>query len=237
MTKTRTVLSGVAAAAASTMGLDAAAADDKSLHLFNIIALKPEAKDDFIPVMKANAHGSRAEDGNISFDVFVDPDHPDTLLLFESWKSQDALDAHMKEPHLQAVGSALEEYAADGPQISHRLSTIPALPGYQRADIAAPEASRNVIVRFEVKPDSRSEFLNAFAETIPQARNAPGNILFDLYQVEDNPTGFVLYERWSGPSAHEAHLAQDYSAMLDSVLDSALAQPVERYQPVDIITE
>jgi Uncharacterized conserved protein len=99
------------------------------------------------------------------------------------------------------------------------------VPPHERPEIPEAETTRNVLVRFQVEPQSRQAFVDAFAEAIPQARAAPGNHIFDLYQEADNPNGFVLLERWDSVASHMAHLGQPYSRRADSVVFSVLAAP------------
>ena len=45
---------------------------------------------------------SRAEDGGIDYAFASDLADPDTLILFERWRDQAALDAHGKSDHMAA---------------------------------------------------------------------------------------------------------------------------------------
>ena len=44
---------------------------------------------------------SRAEDGCIDYSLASDLADPDTLVLFERWRDQQALDAHGKSAHME----------------------------------------------------------------------------------------------------------------------------------------
>ncbi|MEC7889353.1 MAG: putative quinol monooxygenase [Pseudomonadota bacterium] len=44
---------------------------------------------------------SRAEDGCIDYSFASDLADPDTLVLFEQWRDQQALDAHGKSAHME----------------------------------------------------------------------------------------------------------------------------------------
>ena len=44
---------------------------------------------------------SRAEDGCIDYSFASDLADPDTLVLFERWRDQHALDAHSKSAHME----------------------------------------------------------------------------------------------------------------------------------------
>lgn len=47
------------------------------------------------------------EDGNISYVFTHALDEPGHFRIFEEWESQDALDSHMKAPHMAVFGKAM----------------------------------------------------------------------------------------------------------------------------------
>lgn len=231
----RTALAGIAAVAILTVGMPALAQDSTAAHVFNILPLKPDAREGFLPLMQTNARASREEAGNISFDAFESEDgRGDALLLFESWKSRNAHNEHMQLPHLKAVETAAGS-ALSGTPTSIWVIDVPGLPPHARKPIPDAETTRNVVVRLRVKPEGRNAFVEGFREVIPQARSARGNYVFDLYQEAGDPNGFVLVERWQSVAAHEAHLGQAYSKKLDGIVPGTLAQPPERYLLRDVV--
>eukprot|EP00555_Chaetoceros_dichaeta_P002944 CAMPEP_0198248260 /NCGR_PEP_ID=MMETSP1447-20131203/17_1 /TAXON_ID=420782 /ORGANISM="Chaetoceros dichaeta, Strain CCMP1751" /LENGTH=113 /DNA_ID=CAMNT_0043932591 /DNA_START=46 /DNA_END=387 /DNA_ORIENTATION=+ len=59
----------------------------------------PEKMDDFLECINKNAEGSRAEAGNLMFDVIKSRDNPNKFFFYELWKDFAAFSAHKKEPH------------------------------------------------------------------------------------------------------------------------------------------
>jgi quinol monooxygenase YgiN len=53
--------------------------------------------------------GSRQEPGNVRFDLYVQDDDPNRLVLVEEWASKEAFDSHMKQDYLLALGKALQD--------------------------------------------------------------------------------------------------------------------------------
>lgn len=230
----RAAVAGLATVSTLGPSLGARGAQEvPAAHVFNLLPIKSNAMAAFLPVMQANAKASRLEVGNISFDVFQEESGGNSLLLFESWKSRDAHNHHMTLPHLKAV----EQKAATdfgGEPVTVWVTDIAGLPGHQRKAIANAGTTRNVIVRLRVKPDARATFIQAFGEVIPQARSAPGNHVFDLYQEVDVRDAFVVFERWQDTASHESHLGQPYSKKLDGILPGALQGKPERYLLRDV---
>ena len=60
---------------------------------------------------------SRAEDGCLDYAFATDLADPDTLVLFERWRDQSALDAHGKSAHM----AEFQKVMADNPPASRDI--------------------------------------------------------------------------------------------------------------------
>ena len=71
------------------------------------IDLHPGSLEAFLPHMLTNARASvRDEPGCHVFDVWTDPDRPDTVWLYEVYDDRAAFEAHMATPHFAAMERA-----------------------------------------------------------------------------------------------------------------------------------
>ena len=52
----------------------------------------------------------RAEEGNIRYDYFMPAADPHTILLIDSWESQEALNRHHETPMMQTIAALREKY-------------------------------------------------------------------------------------------------------------------------------
>jgi len=52
----------------------------------------------------------RAEEGNIRYDYFYSMDDPETILLIDSWRDQQAIDAHHASPMMGRIVALREKY-------------------------------------------------------------------------------------------------------------------------------
>ena len=52
----------------------------------------------------------RAENGNLRYEYYWSLEDPETVLLIDSWESQEALDAHHASPMMETVASLREKY-------------------------------------------------------------------------------------------------------------------------------
>ena len=60
---------------------------------------------------------SRAEAGNINYDVFQSHDDPAVFFTYENWTGQDALNAHMQTPYFKQLDAESKETLATPMQI------------------------------------------------------------------------------------------------------------------------
>ena len=52
----------------------------------------------------------RAEEGNLRYEYYQSLDDPETILLIDSWTSQEAIDAHHATPMMATIASLREKY-------------------------------------------------------------------------------------------------------------------------------
>lgn len=52
----------------------------------------------------------RAEKGNLKYEYFAPLDDPETILLIDSWESQEALDIHHASPMMATIAALREKY-------------------------------------------------------------------------------------------------------------------------------
>lgn len=52
----------------------------------------------------------RAEVGNLRYDYFLSLSDPETVLLLDSWESQEALDVHHATPMMGQIAALREKY-------------------------------------------------------------------------------------------------------------------------------
>jgi quinol monooxygenase YgiN/catechol 2,3-dioxygenase-like lactoylglutathione lyase family enzyme len=67
----------------------------------------PGHADEVREMMRAVAEATRKEDGCLGYVLHTAKDDPDTVVVYESWASPAALDAHHKSPHMAAFAKAV----------------------------------------------------------------------------------------------------------------------------------
>ena len=52
----------------------------------------------------------RAEDGNLRYEYFFPMDDPETVLLIDSWRDQESIDAHHASKMMATIAALREKY-------------------------------------------------------------------------------------------------------------------------------
>ena len=52
----------------------------------------------------------RAEDGNLRYEYFLPMEDPETILLIDSWRDQEAIDAHHASPMMATIAALRDKY-------------------------------------------------------------------------------------------------------------------------------
>lgn len=231
----RAALAGAVALPLARPGApDTARAAEAPIRMVNILPIKEDAMVSFLPIMQANAKGSRQEPGNEAFWVFQsETGKVDHLYLFEAWASSAALEAHHETDHLQAVIKHAKTALA-GDQTSLKVHDVPSVPPFDTRTVTNGGMTRNILVMFHVKPDERAAFIAECAEIVGLVRKTEGNEICDFFAVEGQPDSFVLLERWKNASAHEANLQKDTWQNFIARLPGYLSSPPQRIMMRDV---
>lgn len=72
------------------------------LYLISTIMAHPGQRDAVVAAAQPCIAGTRAEAGNIAYDLHQSATDPDKLVFVEKWRDRAALEAHFHEPHLKA---------------------------------------------------------------------------------------------------------------------------------------
>jgi len=79
-----------------------------SIQIVALVTVKPEYTEDLAAQFKELVKASRAEEGNISYDLHQEIGKPNHFVFVESWKSQAAIDAHNASEHFQGFVKAID---------------------------------------------------------------------------------------------------------------------------------
>lgn len=77
------------------------------IHAF--INIKPEQRKQFLELAKQVSAPSQAEEGNISYHFYEDPEQLGNFVFVEKWMDQTAFNQHEETSHFKEFFSAIEK--------------------------------------------------------------------------------------------------------------------------------
>jgi quinol monooxygenase YgiN len=92
------------------------------------VSIKPEERERFLELVRANAAQTRAEDGCESYELGEDVERPNTFLVVERWTSLDAQYGHFRTPAFAELMAAIADVLAGPPEVSiHEVAATQSL--------------------------------------------------------------------------------------------------------------
>jgi quinol monooxygenase YgiN len=88
---------------------------DKSADMVIFFDVKPEAINQFESVFLEAIHNSRQEEGVLSYQLHRILGNPNQYVLYERWESQQALQTHIEQEHLQSLFGMFQEALVESP--------------------------------------------------------------------------------------------------------------------------
>ncbi|CAM4265410.1 putative quinol monooxygenase [Zobellia nedashkovskayae] len=190
---------------------------------------KPEHKDTFAATLKEAQSATQKEAGNKEIKVFVSKAEDNVFFVYERWTDKAAITAHDNEPHtkkLMEVGQTVLQSAPD----FYFLGDTNPLPDHSKS--ANPEDDVFIIFFiFKLKTEFREALLEQFEDHINHTRKEEdGNILFDLYTVDNQVDTLAVYEHWRKESdVWDIHFNQPYAVKTGKLMEDAVIGDLKQY--------
>ncbi len=89
------------------------------------VRVKPGTEARFVEATRLNHEGTRAEPGNVRFDVLQHADTPTQFFLYEAYRSPKAFATHQQTPHYLAWREAVADLMAEPRQGLKHHSVFP----------------------------------------------------------------------------------------------------------------
>jgi len=64
------------------------------------LKIDPTDRDAAADLMAVVVAATRAEDGNLSYGFYEDPEEPGSFKIYEEWDNAEAMGGHMGQPHM-----------------------------------------------------------------------------------------------------------------------------------------
>src|SRR5579871_4081787 len=151
--------------------------------------------------LRQQALASRQQPGNIGFTVLQEIGRPSRFAVFEGWRDAAALEAQRTSPGNAAFRDKLNPLLVGPLEIREHHGFSLATP-HAKSSAEAVYVVTHVDV-FPAGKDQAAALVTALAEA---NRKLPGNLMFDVLQVEGHPNHFTLVQPWRDRKAFDDSL-------------------------------
>ncbi|BCB78607.1 hypothetical protein GCM10022251_59460 [Phytohabitans flavus] len=189
---------------------------------------KPDRVDDVCDTLLQLVEPSRADPGNISYDLHRLKNNPAAIYLMANWADWAAYDGHMATGHVrtQINEQAMPDLVAAPMQSFARpLSTPDTRQDRPRPKASAP-AQVTLFPFFTIKPGEVEAVRQAHLAMVEPTRGEPGCLDYDLYQSREDPSLMFFYENWTDQDALTRHMnTANFYRHLRGEVDARLVAP------------
>ncbi len=170
---------------------------------------------------------SRAEAGNVSFDVHELKSMPWAFYVLGNWMNEASLDEHDASGHTRMVlDQATPDLVASPTETRARMLSSPD-PNPDRARPSARSSTQVTLVPFfSIKPGQVDAVRQAHLRMVDPTRAEPGCMDYDLYQSVEDPSMMFFYENWMDQAALDQHMnTPAFYRVVRGEIDPLLAVP------------
>ena len=87
--------------------------------IIGTVVAKPEKRAELMRILAAQVAPTRAEPGCINYDFHCDQSDPNRFVFYENFESKEALEDHLKKPHLKPLMDRIDELLAEPVSIQY----------------------------------------------------------------------------------------------------------------------
>ena len=90
---------------------------------------RPDRRDDLMALLEEVQAASRRDDGCLHYGYYTEITDPLSFIAVEEWRDDDALAAHLRQPHVARLVSALPDMGDGPPELAaHHVDASGPLP-------------------------------------------------------------------------------------------------------------
>ena len=192
---------------------------------FNV---KPDHSDTFKNALLDNKKGTESEVGCLEMRLYVDNTNPNLFFVYERWLDDSAFASHATQVYTQRMLALFDSALAEPAEFIDLSDTQPAPIALKPA--AKDDPLFNIIFVFKIKAGMQDRFVAQFKEHITHTRQEHGNLLFDLYTIDNDDQTLVVYEHWRRESdVWDIHFQQPYAKVTGALMEEGVIGNMEQY--------
>ena len=191
--------------------------------------IKEDRWDTLVEAVRANVTNSRQEPGNIAFHLFASENSNHEAFWFERFETKKAHNFHKQQAYFKNAINVIQA-SVETESTSIYLKEILELSPKKALESNIQQPTTYVFMLFEVNPNHRKDFIEKMKQITPLARQAQGNLEFNLYEYAEEDNKFVLMEGWQTKEAYQMYLKSEHSKELKRTLNTIIVNELMNQQ-------
>ena len=177
------------------------------------------------------ASQTRKEPGALLYDLYQNTQDETYFILHEVWKEQNAINEHMATAHFKTfMEKSAEVLVQPDAGIEGPFEVTIATPFDPSNPPGTPQVT--VATRMKAQPGSVKSTGQTATTLATVTHSEPGCISYDLFQHVEDPSYFILFEKWRGFAAIQHHMGTAHFATFMEKAPGLLSQPAENVEGV-----
>jgi len=209
-------------ALAPAVQLHAQAPADPAQYAVTYVSVQPSAAAPTVAAFRQYRDASRTQDGFVRFDLFEQVGRPGHFAIVETWRDQQALDAHASAAHSRRFRDAIQPL---------RVSGYDERP-YKNFSVAVPKgaasgAAVHVVSHVDTIGGPQGggpDFIRKIAEA---SRQESGCLRYDVLQGTMRANHFTVIETWASQAAFDAHAAAAHTRQYREGVQPVTGRPLD----------
>ena len=187
------------------------------------IEVSKENRDFFKSALMENQKKSQREGSCINLRIYEDNKNPNLFFTYERFIDKKSLETHLRQSYSQEL-----EKLASNIEVLNLKETNPSPIALKEANIEDEEFV--IFFIFKFKDGYKEKLLERFETHINETRKEKGNLLFDLFTIDEDENSLVVYEHWRNESdVWDIHFKQAYSEITGALMHEAVIGDLEQY--------
>lgn len=184
----------------------------KQLTLVATLRARKEKIDDLKQALLSLMDKTRAEEGSVTYHLYVYRDDSQNFIFHETWASQELWEKHMESSHIKNFFAGADALL-DGEPTMFRL---------ERSLAPAPVIDKEALVLFaynRAKSGKEKEWQKILENLIEPTLAENGCLHYELHRDRDDARNFMFHETWKTVETWNDHMQAGHLKALLEIID------------------
>jgi quinol monooxygenase YgiN len=197
-------------------------AADNARYSVTYVSVRPSVRMSAITTFRQYRDASRKEDGYGRLELFEQAGPPGHFALVETWRDQQAFDAHINAAHTRQFKDTLQ---------AARITGYDERP-YKTFTIAAPTGTASgdavyVVTHVDVVGGPQAGGPDLVRKVAEASRQERGSVRYDVLQHVMRANHFTVVETWANQAAYDAHAAAPHTKQYREAMVPVTGSPLD----------